>query len=68
MAKKVSVVEHEKEAVYKVYFCDRGNKQKNHELNAGAKLVENKELADFSTPSIIISNHQSFLDILITVM
>ena len=28
MAKKVSVVEHEKEAVYKVYFCDRENKQK----------------------------------------
>lgn len=32
------------------------------------KVHINKELADFSTPSVIISNHQSFLDILITVM
>jgi 1-acyl-sn-glycerol-3-phosphate acyltransferase len=32
------------------------------------KVHINKEFADFSTPSVIISNHQSFLDILITVM
>lgn len=55
MAKKVSVVEHEKDDDYKVYFCDRENKQKNHELIAGAKLVENKELADFR---VMIEEHQ----------
>jgi 1-acyl-sn-glycerol-3-phosphate acyltransferase len=38
-------------------------------LMANVKKVHiNKELTDFSTPSIIISNHQSFLDILVTVM
>jgi len=38
-------------------------------LMANVKKVHiNKEYADFSKPAIIISNHQSFLDILVTVM
>lgn len=55
MAKKVSVVEHEKDADYKVYFCDREQKQKNHELIAGAKLVVNDERADVR---VIIVEHE----------
>lgn len=44
MAKKVSIVEHEKDADYKVYFCDEEHQQKNHELIAGAKLVLKKSV------------------------
>ena len=55
MAKKVSIVEHEKDADYKVYFCDEEHQQKNHELIAGAKLVVNDELADFR---VMIEEHQ----------
>ena len=55
MAKKVSIVEHEKDADYKVYFCDQEHKQKNHELIAGAKLVLKKERADVK---VIIVEHE----------
>ena len=55
MAKKVQVVEHEKDADYKVYFCDQEHKQKNHELIAGAKLVVNDEGADVR---VIIVEHE----------
>ncbi len=38
-------------------------------MMANTKKVHiNRELADFSKPAVIISNHQSFLDILVTVM
>ncbi len=46
MAKKISIVEHEKDADYKVYFCDQEYKQKNHELIAGARLVVRNDHAD----------------------
>jgi hypothetical protein len=55
MAKKVSIVEHEKDADYKVYFCDEEHQQKNHELIAGAKLVLKKERADVK---VIIVEHE----------
>ena len=55
MAKKVSIVEHEKDADYKVYFCDEEHQQKKHELIAGAKLVLKKERADVK---VIIVEHE----------
>lgn len=60
MAKKVSIVEHEKDADFKVYFCDQEHQQKNQHLIAGSKLVVRNDRADVK---VIIVEHDYEADI-----
>lgn len=46
MVKRIIIVEHEKDADYKVFFCDKEYQQRNHHFIAGGKLVVSKAHAD----------------------
>ena len=60
MVKRIIIVEHEKDADYKVFFCDKEYQQRNHHLIAGGKLVVSKAHADVK---IIIVEHYYLADI-----
>lgn len=53
--KKISIVEHEKDADYKVFFCEKEYEQKNHHLLTGSKLTVRNDHADVRI--IIVEYH-----------
>lgn len=46
MSPKVCIVKYEGRADYKVCFVDSDSKQKNHQIIAGGKLIDNEHSAD----------------------
>lgn len=53
---KIFIVKYESQCDFKVYFCNYESQQKNHQLIAGGKLVNNESQADIK---VFIVNYES---------
>jgi len=63
MAANVHIVNYESQADYKVFFVDYDSQQKNHQLIAGGKLVDNASQGDVK---VFIVGYASQANICIT--